>query len=71
MSVKNKDILCKVANLVGKNPYIDNTIKQICLEWSDKKYNTLFETYEYLKNKKPNDIYTCISALEYMVCVSN
>jgi len=70
MSAKNKEILCKVADLAGENPDIYNAIKQICIEWSDKKYGTLLETYEYLKIKNVNEANKFISSLAYMV-VSN
>jgi|GEM_PF-6444436 len=71
MSAKNKEILCKVADLAGENPDIYNVVKQICLEWSDKKYDTLLETYEYLKIKNANEVNKFISGLVYMVRVSN
>lgn len=71
MSAKNKDILCKIANLAGENPDIYNAAKQICLEWSDKKYVTLLETYDYLKTKKPNEVDLFISGPAYMVRVRN
>lgn len=70
MTNEHKKIISDVVTLAGKSPDIYNSIEQICLGWSGKKYYTLIETYEYLESHKSNELDSFISMLSCMVRVS-
>lgn len=71
MSLKDKEILCQVSNLAGKNEDIYNAVKQICIEWSDKSSDNLLDTYEYLQMHKPDKLEMFMSLLRCMVSFSD
>lgn len=70
MTNEHQKIISDVATLAGKNLAIYGSIKEICLGWSDGKYDTLIETYEYLESQKSNEINLFMEMLSYIVRVS-
>lgn len=69
MPPEHKAIICDISNIAGTNEDIFQIIKRICFIRSDKNYDNLLDTYEYLKKHNPDDLEMFMSTLKYTALV--